>query len=255
MTSSIQAKKQILLKLGSILFALLLWQAASWLLGSKLLLPSPLSIAGRLGSIWTESGFFSTLWFTSWRIMLGFFLALVLGTAFAALAGHFSIVKTLFYPFSSTIKSVPVASFILILLVYLSAGQLSIFIPFLMALPIIYHNLLQGIQAVDPKLCEVASLFHFAWYKRILYLWIPQLYPYLRSACETALGFAWKAGIAAEIIGIPDGSIGQMFYDAKIHLNSVDLFAWTFLVVILSVILEKAFLFVLEFPFRRLPHS
>lgn len=186
--------------------------------------------------------------------MLGFFLAFLLGLLLASLAGCFAALETLFYPFSATIKSVPVASFILILLVFLSADRLSITIPFLMALPIIYHNLLQGIRTLDPKLREVSSLFRFPWHRRLHYLWVPHLYPYARSACETALGLAWKAGIAAEIIGIPSGSIGRMFYDAKIHLNSVDLFAWTVLVVILSIVFEKTFLFLLAFIFRRLLH-
>jgi NitT/TauT family transport system permease protein len=76
--------------------------------------------------------------------------------------------------------------------------------------------------------------------------------PYLLSACGVSLGISWKAGIAAEIIGIPSGSIGQMFYNAKIYFNTVDLFAWTVIVVLVSVLFEKFFLALLGAFFGRL---
>jgi NitT/TauT family transport system permease protein len=51
---------------------------------------------------------------------------------------------------------------------------------------------------------------------------------------------AWKAGIAAEVLLQPLVSIGKMIFEAKYTLETVDLFAWTVIVVVLSVLIEKA---------------
>ena len=98
---------------------------------------------------------------------------------------------------------------------------------------------------------EAVKVFRLSWPNRVLYLWLPQLKPYLLSACGVSLGISWKAGIAAEIIGIPAGSIGRMFYDAKVYFNTVDLFAWTVIVVVISVLFEKGFLALLRAGFRK----
>lgn len=237
---------------GAVLLALVLWQIAAVSVGQQLLVPSPLSVVRRLAVIWMETGFWATVWFTFRKIVVGFFLAFVIGVAFGALAGRFSLFELFFRPFAVMIKTVPVASFIVICLIWMSSSQLSVFISFLMVLPIIYTNVLQSIRSADPKMLEMAALFHMPWRKRVVYLWLPQMKPYLLSACAVSLGISWKAGIAAEIIGIPAGSIGQMFYDAKVYFNTVDLFAWTVIVVVVSVLFEKIVLALLKWFFRRL---
>ena len=158
----------------------------------------------------------------------------------ARLAGRFPLFEILFRPWAVMIKSIPVASFIIICLIWMSSARLSIFISFLMVLPIIYSNVLQSIHSVDRQMLEAVKVFRLSWPQTgALYLWLPQLKPYLLSACGVSLGISWKAGIAAEIIGIPAGSIGRMFYDAKVYFNTVDLFAWTVIVVVISVLFEK----------------
>ncbi len=225
---------------------------AAMLVGQDLLLPSPLTVLLRLMTIWQLPGFFSAICFTFERIVCGFLLALFLGTLLGALAGRFSLFQILFSPFAVTIKSVPVASFIVIFLIWLPVRQLSFLISFLMVLPVIYTNVLTGMQSTAPTALEVCQVFSLPWWRRLVYLWLPQLRPFLLSACGVGLGLAWKAGIAAEIIGIPSGSIGRMFYEAKLYLNTTDLFAWTVIVVCISVLFEQFFLRLLRVLFRRL---
>ena len=152
------------------------------------------------------------------------------------------------------IKSIPVASFIIICLIWMSSSRLSIFISFLMVLPIVYTNVLQSIRSADRQLLEAVSHHsgcpgpsgHST-------SGFPNIKPYLLSACTVSLGISWKAGIAAEIIGIPAGSIRpKCFYDAKVYFNTVDLFAWTVIVVVISVLFEKGFLALLKGVFGRL---
>lgn len=247
-----RSTKNLLQRAGAVLLALAVWQALAMSVGQQLLVPSPLSVLVRLSNIWQESGFWSTVWFTLRKIIAGFLLGLGFGLGLGALAGRFPLFEILFRPWAVMIKSVPVASFIIICLIWMSSARLSVFISFLMVLPILYTNVLQSIRSVDKQLLEAVKVFGLSWPKRVLYLWLPQLKPYLLSACTVSLGISWKAGIAAEIIGIPAGSIGRMFYDAKVYFNTVDVFAWTVIVVVISVLFEKGFLALLKGAFGRL---
>ena len=244
--------KNILQRAGAVLLALAVWQILAMNVDQQLLVPTPLSVVLRLGTIWQEADFWATVWFTFRKIVAGFLLGLGFGLGLGALAGRFPLFEILFRPWAVMIKSIPVASFIIICLIWMSSSQLSVFISFLMVLPIIYTNVLQSVRSADQQLLEAVGIFRLSWPKRVLFLWLPQLKPYLLSACTVSLGISWKAGIAAEIIGIPVGSIGRMFYDAKVYFNTVDLFAWTVIVVVISVLFEKGFLTLLKRAFGRL---
>ena len=127
-----------------------------------------------------------------------------------------------------------------------SSKNLAVLISFLIVLPVLYTNLLSGIRAADPQLLEMARVFRVPALRGIRYVYLPQVLPYFRSACGSALGLCWKSGIAAEVIGMPDGSIGEQLQQAKIYLNTPDLFAWTLVIVLVSLIFEKVFLALLK---------
>lgn len=227
------------------LLALLVWQAASMALNQHLLLASPLQVCARLVTLFREPGTWRVLLFSAVRITLGFLLGFIAGTALAMLAGKMQWVEILLWPFVVSIKSIPVASFIIISLIFFTSRQLSVFISFLMVFPVIYSNALQGIKATDGKMLEMAKVFRLSWGKRLKFIHLPALKPFLFSACSVALGLSWKSGIAAEVIGIPDGSIGEMLYQAKIYFDTADLFAWTVIIVLVSQTFEKLFLLLL----------
>lgn len=239
----------------AVIFALLVWQTAAVAVDQSILLVSPIDVALRLTTIWQVEGFASSIWFSFYHIAGGFLLALVSGILLAALSGRFKWVETALWPFMITVKTVPVASFVVICLIWLSAQNLSVFISFLIVLPVVYGNVLQGIKSEDGKMLEVAEVFRMPVLRCILYIHMPQLKPFILSACATALGMSWKAGIAAEIIGTPDGSIGKQLYYAKIYLDTDDLLCWTVIIVIVSVAFEKLFMLALRAAYRRLERS
>ncbi|MCI6837943.1 MAG: nitrate ABC transporter permease, partial [Clostridiales bacterium] len=152
-------KKQKIYKAISVALALLLWQAGATALDSGLLLASPWEVLVRLTTLWREPGFWSAVWFTFSRIVLGFLLAFVLGTGLGLLAGRWKGAELFLWPYMLTIKTVPVASFIILSLVFLKARQLSVFISFLMVLPVLYSNVLQGVKSTDKALLEMARVY------------------------------------------------------------------------------------------------
>ncbi len=240
------------LRLWAVLFWLTVWQLASQALGQEILLVSPISVLVRLTSLVRTLPFWEAIGFSLSRISGGFLSAAVMGVFLAALSARFRLVKELLSPFILTIKAIPVASFIILALIWIPSENLSVFISFLMVFPVIYTNVLDGILSTSQELLEMAQVFALPPGRTIRYIYVSQVLPFFQSACTIGLGLCWKSGIAAEVIGIPDGSIGESLYNAKIFLNTPDLFAWTLVIVIVSLTFEKFFLKLLDMSVKRL---
>ena len=209
-------------KVWLLLFWLAVWQLGSVAVGQEILLASPAAVSKALGRL-AATGLF-------WRSIASSF-------------GRISL---------TGIKSTPVASFVILALVWIKARNLSVFIAFLMAFPIAYTNLLEGLSAVDSKLLEMAKVFRVGKLRQLLYLYLPQLWPFLVSAASLSLGLSWKSGVAAEVIGLPRDSIGEQLYQAKIFLATDELFAWTLVVILISMAVEKLLLVLLRWAGRRI---
>ena len=226
---------------------LLVWQGASTALAAvyphgALLLASPVSVLARLCVLTATVSFWQTVGISSARILGGFLLACVLAIVSAALAARYRRVEELLAPLVAVVKAVPVASFIILALVWLSSRQLSLFIAALMVFPPVYRNVLEGVRGTSRELLEMAEVFRVPLSRRLRGIYLPQVMPYLRAAVSTALGLAWKAGTAAEVIGLCTGTIGERLYTAKVYFQTADLFAWTAVIVLLSVLFEGLFL-------------
>ena len=228
------------------LFWLALWHIGSLLVGEEILLVSPFAAAARLFEMLRTPAFWATAGFSLARIMGGFLLALVSGIGMSAAAYRFPAANALFAPLVSAAKSVPVASYTILCLVFLRAKSLPLIIAFLMTLPIIYGALLEGLRGADRKMLEMARVFRLTPLRRVRAIYIPQSLPYLTSAVGAGIGIAWKSGVAAEVIGLPQGSVGARLYEAKLYLDMRGLFAWTAAVMLLSFSLEKLILLLIR---------
>ena len=230
---------------------LLVWQGVSYALDDRILLPSPIAVISRFAELLAEQEFYGAVSYSLVRIALGFTFGLVAGILLAALATCSHTVEVLLRPYMFTIKSVPVASFVVLALVWVSGARLSLFISFLMVLPIVYTNLLEGLRSLPQHMREMASMYRVPTYKRIAYLYVPHVRTHLTAACRIALGLAWKAGIAAEMIGIPDGSIGEALYlYGSQWWDTTTMLAYTLAVVLLSLLFERLVLALLHLFYR-----
>ena len=154
----------------------------------------------------------------------------------------------LFRPMVKVIRAVPVASFIVLVLLWASTGRVPAIVSGLMVLPVLWGNVCKGISQTDGQLLEAARAYRFGRWKTLRLVYVPSVLPYFASGCATGLGLAWKAGVAAEVLCQPRLAIGTQVYRAKITLETPDLFAWTAVVIVLSFLLEYA----LGLLFRRL---
>ena len=245
------AAEKRLAKLLAVLLALIVWQVAAMAVNLPVIFVSPLQVCKRLLTIWREPDFFTVVWHSLLRIALGFVSALVLGSLLALLAGRFPVVKTLLWPYVTVMKTVPVASFIIISLIWLRAENLAVFISFLMVFPSIYLNVLQGYEKADRELLEMAQVFRVPYGRQLRRIYLPSVRPFLLSACSVALGMAWKSGVAAEVIAISNHSLGEKLYESKVYFQNVDLFAWTVVIVLCSFLFEKLALCLLRLGLNR----
>ncbi len=244
--------KKTLLTAAGIVFWLVVWQVAAMLIGSDILLVSPIDVVKRLAELVVTADFWGSILFSAGRIMLGFFLGLTAGTALAVLSGKFRIVRVIFSPLISVMKSIPVASFTILALFWINSENLSVLVTFLICTPIVCSNMQAGIDSLDPKLKEMSKVFKIPAWRRFSGVYLSQLMPYFRSASALAIGLCWKSGAAAEVIGIPDGSIGEKLFMSKIYLETADLFAWTAAVILLSLLCEKLFLLLVSIAQKRI---
>lgn len=228
------------------LFWLGVWQGASLLINNNILFVGPAEMAAFLWGQLGQKSFWLTILCSFSRISLGFLGAFLCGILLGSLAYISPLIRELIEPVMLLIKSVPVASFVILALIWVGSGNLAVFISFLVVVPMIYVNTLSGLGSTDRKLLEMARVFRIPLKKRIHYIYIPALLPYLISGCKTALGMSWKSGIAAEVIGIPRGAIGEQLYYSKLYLDTAGLFTWTFVIVVISALFEQLFLFMLR---------
>nr|WP_325231464.1 ABC transporter permease subunit [uncultured Oscillibacter sp.] len=231
----------------SVALWLLIWQGGSMALAAAyphggLLLASPVQAALRLLELLPSTAFWRAVGNSSLRIFGGFLVSCALALLLASLAAGRTWFQNLLAPPVVVVKAVPVASFIILALVWLDAEALSLFISALMVFPPVYLNVLEGLRQTDPKLLELARVYRIPFRRRVWGVYLPQALPYFRSAASLALGLCWKAGVAAEVIGLPAGTIGERLYTAKIYLQTPDLFAWTAVILALSAIFERLFL-------------
>ena len=240
------------IKLWAVLFWLLVWQIAAAALDSQILLVSPVGVILRLCQLLLTAEFWRAVIFSFVKISSGFLLAVFTASVLAVLSHRFKVVKQLIAPAMLAIRSVPVASFIILALVWLSSKNLSVFISFLMVLPIIYSSVLSGIDNCDKALLEMAGVFKMSAVRKVRYIYLSQVMPFFYSGCCAALGLCWKAGIAAEVIGMPQGSIGEKLQQAKVYLDTPDLFGWTVVIVLISLIFERLFLAAIRLIQRKL---
>ena len=238
--------KQFFRRLLAVAFWLAVWQAAAMAIGQEVFLVSPVQALRTLVQLLPRADFWQRVCFSSGRILLGFLLGAVVSVVLAICAARWSAADALLAPVMQLVKATPVASFIILALVWVSGKSLSILISFLMVLPVLYGAVRTGLESADPQLLEMARVFRLPLGRRVKAIWLPAVLPAFRQGCSVALGICWKSGVAAEVIGLPDGSIGDALYRAKITLSTGELFAWTFVIIVLSAAFEKLFLALLD---------
>lgn len=225
---------------GAVAFWLLVWQAAAMVVNRSLLLPIP-TVWDTACALWRlagEGSFWLAAALSLWRICAGFLLALVTGIVCAAASVRWKLFRWLTAPLLRLIRAIPVAVFTILVFLWVSRAYIPSAIVFLTVLPIVWSNVETGLSAVDGSLAEMARVFGMKRWDIFRRITLPQVRPYLAAAAATGLGFAWKSGIAAEVICRTAGSLGDLLWQGKATVSYDEVFALTVVMVVCSSLLQ-----------------
>lgn len=225
----------------AVIFWLGLWQLASEIVGKELLLPSPLSVLNSLCSLASSAAFWQSIFLSLLRVLCGIIVGITAGIILAALSKISWLLNAIISPLIRIVRATPVASFIILALLWIGKASIPAFISMLMVTPVVWGNIMSALEHTPTELLEMAHCYHVSRFKTILHIYIPSAAPSFISACTTSIGLAWKSGIAAEVLCLPRNAIGTKLYYSRVYLETSSLFAWTLVVIILSFIFELGF--------------
>lgn len=223
-----------------------IWQMTALAVDNRILLATPLETVREILSLAGDGDFYAVIGRSILRIALGFGAGFAAAVLLAVCSRKVPVLEEILSPAMAFLKAVPVASFAVLLLIWWGSSFLAVAVCFTVVLPNLYISLLEGLKSADVRMLEMARVFGLPLGSRFFYLYRPALRPFLYSSLKLSLGMCWKSGVAAEVIGTPDFSIGERLYLSKVYLDTAGIFAWTGVVIGLSVLFEKAALWLLE---------
>lgn len=229
-----------------LVFWLAVWQGAAYLIHNHILLAGPVEVVRRLIAELGKRSFYAAVFGTLGRILTGFFLGLTAGILFGSISYRFKTVALFLEPVVAAMKSIPVAAFVVLVLIWVGSDRLAVPIAFLVVFPYLYISTRTGLLGTDRKLLQMAESFDMRLWNKILHIYRPAVMPSVTGAVKVTVGMAFKSGIAAEVIGIPNFSIGERLYLSKIYLDTEGVLAWTVVVVVCSFLCEKGILFLVQ---------
>lgn len=234
--------KDFIRNIAAIAFWIAVWQTASLCVGMELLLPSPFATLMALTELVQTSDFWLDCAYSVLRILSGLLSGAFVAVLIAVITHLSKNAKALFSPVLTVIKATPIASFIILALLWIGRENVPSFITFLIVLPIIWSATHHSIETIDDKLIEISRVFNFTLSQKLRHLYVPSVFPAFLTAFMTSVGIAWKAGVAAEVLCTPTYSLGTSIFESKKYLETSQLFAYTVTVIILSLAIEKMLL-------------
>lgn len=208
-------------------------------MGKSLLIPAPPEVVRRLAELIVTAAFWRYTGLSLLRITLGLVIGIAAGILIAVLTSRSELLRALLSPAVRVVRATPVASFIILVLLWVANGRVPAVISALVVLPIVWESTTAGLAGVDKSLLEFSRAYRLTRLDTLRHVVLPALLPHLSAAVCTAIGLAWKSGIAAEVLCLPRAGIGTQVYFSKLYLDTPALFAWTLVVVALSMTVER----------------
>ncbi len=221
---------------------IVIWQVAATYVNRRLLIPipTPVSTAAALIRLSADRSFFHAVFLSILRITVGFLSAFVVGTLLAVLSVKSEFVHVLTAPLLQLIRAIPVASFTILVFLWVTRERIPSVISFFTVLPVIWANVESGLRAADEGLVEMARVFGLPGGRILREILLPSIRPYIASAAANGIGFAWKSGVAAEVICRTQDSLGNLLWQGKSTVEYDEVFAVTLVIVALSILLQWA---------------
>lgn len=233
-------------KLLGIITLIFIWFIISVFVNNKILVPTPIEVAKRIGSLLTIKETYIAILFSLSRIVIGFLIGVILGVILSFLSFYNSFLSYIISPIIWIFKTIPVAALVVVLYICIDSSFLPIVVSSIVIIPIIYQNIITGLDCKDNNLLKLNYVYNIKFVKKIKMIIIPQILPYLLSAILLSSSIAVKSAVAAEIISIPKMSLGAELYYFKISLDQTSILAICTILIFISVFLKMLIDFLLK---------
>ena len=217
-----------------------------WHLGSlyyhELILPSPIDTAYRLYDIFVYERGYTELGITIIRAMTGFLTCVIMAMLLGILSGLIPIIRAFLHPLERLMVSIPPIAWVVLTVLWLGGtgiGSAVVTIA-VSSFPLVYMSIMQGVKTIDKQLLEMGRSFGMSPLKAVLKIGGIHVLSVAFPAITIAFGQSWKVGVMAEVLGASNG-IGAQISRAQVNLDTIDVFSWVFVTVILFVITDKIF--------------
>lgn len=222
------------------LFYFILWQGIAMMVNQSIILPSFFDVLSRLILILSDSSFYNHLFITLFRVVLGTLSAFILSFIFAILSYDFKWVEQALKPLVLVSKTIPNITYILLVLIWFSREMSVFFVTLLILFPVLYTQISTGLFGINPEHLEVLKLYPETYFHRLIKVIIPLIKIPLFEGLKGALSLGFKVGVMAEILGQVQPGLGYLMHIARMNFETVDLFAYTAIMILVVVIIEKS---------------
>jgi ABC-type nitrate/sulfonate/bicarbonate transport system permease component len=202
-------------------------------------LPAPGSILTgfaeivRSGEIWTHAAASLS------RIAVGFGLTIALSLLMGLGAFASRTARGIVTDLLAILNSTSVFVWIVVSLIWFGISNWApFFTTFMITLPVVASNLVEGVAAVDRRLLEMGDVYRLSEYEKFTSIVIPSTLPYLVAGMKVGFGLALKVSVVAEIFGVTSG-IGYVMNYSREILATQMVFVWALVMVLIMVATDK----------------
>lgn len=231
-------KNKALIIILSILSIYALFFVGSHVISNDLIFPNPNQILNKVLELLKLERTYSIIGHTFLRLLGSIIISFIIGMILGILAGLSRKIELFLRPYIIIFRTVPVAAIIVLLVLFMSRTATAYAISALMLIPIVYEAFKEGLKNLDKDLMEVWRLDTSLSVSVIRIVFLPMIFPFIKTAFLQSVGLGFKVLIMAEFIAYSDNSIGKEISSANNRMEYDIVMAWTLIVVLLVVIVE-----------------
>jgi NitT/TauT family transport system permease protein len=214
------------------------WMLLSWRYGAYVL-PSPLAVlAGfvevvRSGEVWTHTGA------SLYRIAVGFGGAVAVSLVVGLAAFVSPVARGIVHDFLAILNATSVFVWIVIAIIWFGLSHWApIFTTFMITLPVVASNLVEGVESVDRRLLEMGDVYRLGGGEKFVAIVVPATVPYLIAGMKVGFGLALKVSVVAEIFGVTSG-IGYIMNYSREILATQMVFVWALVMILVMMATDR----------------
>ncbi len=235
--------RKVLPPVTAVALVLVVWQVLVWAeVAPDYKLPAPSAVAEEVRAAWLQGTLLDYVWTSVSRGLLGFLLALAIGTPLGLLVARIGFVRAALGPILSGLQSLPSVAWVPPAVIWLGLNDSMMYAVILLgAVPSIANGLVAGIDQIPPLYLRAGRTLGATGVRGARYIVMPAALPGYLAGLKQGWAFSWRSLMAAEIIASsPDLGIGlgQLLENGRNNSSMSQVFLAIFLILIVGIAVD-----------------